>query len=84
MGALKARVIALAVLLATLGFAFALAVWPTSWRYDKITYDGDTYPVRINRFTGRAEILLPGDGWTPAEDAAPPDEGDQAPGHTES
>ena len=58
---------------------FALFVWPTQWRYDHMTVDGDTYPVRIHRFTGRAWVLLPGDGWTPAEevetggDQNPPD-----------
>ena len=81
---MSTRLWSLAILIVAFALAFSVAVWPTSWRYDKITYDGDTYPVRINRFTGDAEILLPGDGWTPAEDAAPPDEGDQAPGHTES
>ena len=74
-----------AVLAVAIAFlAFVSLVWPTAWRYDKITYDGDTYPVRINRFTGDADILLPGDGWTPAEEAAPPAGGDEAPGHTVS
>ena len=49
--------------------AFALFVWPTRWRYDHMTVDNDTYPVRIDRITGHSELLLPGDGWTPAEDA---------------
>ena len=44
-------------------------VWPTRWRYDHITYSGDTYPVRIDRMNGDADVLLPGDGWTPIEDA---------------
>jgi hypothetical protein len=48
--------------------AFAAFVWPTIWRYDHITIDGDVYPVRIHRVTGHADVLLPGDGWTPAED----------------
>jgi hypothetical protein len=30
----------------------------------------DTYPVRIDRISGHADILLPGDGWTPAEEAS--------------
>jgi len=49
--------------------AFALFVWPSRWRYDRMTVGDDTYPVRIDRFNGHADILLPGDGWTPAEDA---------------
>jgi len=59
--------------------SFALFVWPTRWRYDHMTVDGDTYPVRIDRLTGHADVLLPGDGWTPDEevtdqsqDSAPP------------
>ena len=49
--------------------AFAAYVWPTPWRYDHMTVGDDTYPVRIHRITGHADVLLPGDGWTPAEDA---------------
>jgi hypothetical protein len=59
-----------AVLVAALLAAFALYVWPTRWRYDHMTVGDDTYPVRIHRFTGHAYILLPGEGWTPAEDAS--------------
>jgi hypothetical protein len=60
----------LRVLLVTALFA-ALAVfaWPTRWRYDHMTVGEDTYPVRIDRITGHADILLPGEGWTPAEEA---------------
>ena len=29
---------------------------------------GDTYPVRINRFTGDADALVPGEGWVPVEE----------------
>ena len=50
--------------------ALVLFVWPTRWRYDHMTVGQDTYPVRIDRFSGHADILLPGDGWTPAEDAS--------------
>jgi len=49
---------------------FVLFVWPTRWRYDHMTVGQDTYPVRIDRLSGHADILLPGDGWTPAEDAS--------------
>jgi hypothetical protein len=57
--------------------AFAAFAWPTRWRYDKMTVGEDTYPVRIDRITGHADILLPGDGWTPAEDAGDLDGGGQ-------
>ncbi len=45
-------------------------VWPTRYHYDRVTFDGDTYPVRIHRVTGEAEMLLPDEGWAPmkAED----------------
>ena len=49
--------------------AIAMFVWPTRWRYDHMTVGNDTYPVRIHRVTGHADVLLPGDGWTPVEDA---------------
>ena len=52
-----------------LGILGAIAwVWPTVYRYDKIDYDQDTYIVRINRVTGHADILVPEQGWIPAEE----------------
>jgi hypothetical protein len=52
-----------------LGILGAIAwVWPTIYRYDKIDYDQDTYIVRINRVTGHADILVPEQGWIPAEE----------------
>ena len=57
-----------ALILVVLLGSFALFVWPTRFRYDHMTIDGDTYPVRIDRLTGHADVLLPGDGWTPDED----------------
>ena len=56
---------------------FAVFVWPTRYRYASVTVPTNalllrdrygiktaTYdlPVRVDRFTGRAEALLP-DGW---------------------
>lgn len=41
---------------------FAALVWPTAYRYDH--WGVSNQPVRINRFTGAAE-LLEDDGWTP-------------------
>ncbi len=61
-----------------LALAFALCVWPTRWRYDHMTVDGDIVPVRMDRLTGRADMLLPDHGWVPVE--APPDSlGDATP-----
>ena len=57
------------LILLVLGILAAIAwVWPTLYRYDKIDYDSDTYIVRINRLTGHADILVPEQGWTPAEE----------------
>ncbi len=45
-------------------------VWPTPWRWDHMTVDGNVVPVRIHRITHHADMLLPDDGWVPVE--APP------------
>jgi hypothetical protein len=47
-----------------LAAGFVLFIWPTRYRYDRLQMLGETapgpvYPVRIDRFTGEAEILLP-------------------------
>jgi hypothetical protein len=40
-------------------------VWPTIYRYDHMELgEGRSFPVRINRFNGSAEILIAG-GWKP-------------------
>lgn len=36
---------------------FAAAVWPTLYRYEKLTSSGHTYLVRVNRMTGFTEML---------------------------
>lgn len=65
-------------LLLFLVFLFALYVWPTRFRYDHMTVDGDIVPVRMDRITGRTDMLLPDHGWVPVE--APPDSlGDATP-----
>lgn len=48
---------------------FAVYVWPTRYRYDHVVTDGDTYPVRIDRFSGDADMLTPDDGWYPMGDS---------------
>lgn len=50
--------------------AFAAFVWPTRWRYDHMTVDGDLVPVRIDRFNGNADMLVPDSGWVPVEGEA--------------
>lgn len=65
------------VLLLALLAAFAAFVWPTRWRYDHMTMDSDLVPVRIDRFTGNAEMLVPDSGWLPVE--TPPDDASATP-----
>jgi hypothetical protein len=57
--------------------SFAFYVWPTRWRYDHMTDQGETLIVRIDRVTGDAEVLLPDQGWVPVadEDGGGPDGG---------
>ena len=43
-------------------------IWPTRYRYDKISLDSDVYIVRIHRISGHADILVPEQGWVPAEE----------------
>jgi hypothetical protein len=57
----------LPALLIALFAALAAYVWPTAYRYEKITVDQDTYLVRIQRFTGQADILVPEQGWVPSD-----------------
>lgn len=56
--------VTLALLLLAL---FAAFVWPTPWRFDHMTVDGNVVPVRIHRVTGSADMLLPDEGWVPVE-----------------
>jgi hypothetical protein len=44
------------VSLVGLGF-LGVFVWPTVHKYDKLTLDGDTYPLRIHRITGKTEMF---------------------------
>ncbi|NOT35479.1 MAG: hypothetical protein HOP12_15140 [Candidatus Eisenbacteria bacterium] len=56
------RLLRRALLLAALA-GFLFAVWPTPWRHTHITLEDGTYPVRIHRVTGEAQMLTPEDGW---------------------
>ncbi len=46
---------------------FAAFVWPTRWRYDHMTMDGNIVPVRMDRFSGEVDMLVPDEGWVPVE-----------------
>ncbi len=37
--------------------------WPTLYRYDTLTVNNTTLPVKINRLTGSVEHYHPGYGW---------------------
>ncbi len=56
----------------------ALLLWGARYRYDHIIVDGETYMVRVHRVTGHADILIPGEGWVPSEEAWN-DSSDEAP-----
>ncbi|MEQ1831446.1 MAG: hypothetical protein ABL977_00210 [Candidatus Eisenbacteria bacterium] len=56
-----------AMLAAALALAFLLFVWPTRWRYDHMTVDGNIVLVRLDRFSGDADMLVPDEGWVPVE-----------------
>ena len=56
----------------------ALLLWGARFRYDHIIVDGETYMVRVHRVTGHADILIPGEGWVPSEEAWS-DSSDEAP-----
>jgi hypothetical protein len=51
--------------------AFLWFVWPTQYRYDRLGGSGpSSAPVRIDRLTGRAEILT-WEGWKPLGHSEP-------------
>lgn len=47
----------------------AVFIWPTRYKYDQIKMGHPAYeaPVRIDRFTGKTEILFP-EGWRTTDD----------------
>ena len=59
-------------------FAFVAYVWPTRFRYDHMTVDGNLVPVRIDRVSGDSDMLVPDEGWVPVEGT------DEGPGGTPS
>ncbi len=46
-----------------------LVLWAQRFKYDHIVVDSETYLVRVSRVSGHADVLIPGDGWVPIEDA---------------
>ena len=66
MTAMRSRVW-IPILWLLLAVAFAVYVWPTRWRYDHMTVDGNIVPVRMDRFSGDADMLVPDEGWEPVE-----------------
>ena len=50
-------------------FVLCVLLYAARFRFDHIVIEGETYLVRVHRITGHADILIPGDGWVPAEDA---------------
>ncbi|MEW6068110.1 MAG: hypothetical protein AB1610_07460 [Nitrospirota bacterium] len=53
----------IAIICATL-ILIGLLFWPTLYRYDKMTLQGNTFPVRTHRLTGYTEYFLMGK-WIP-------------------
>ena len=47
----------------------AAFLWSMRFRFDHIVVDSETYLVRVNRVSGHADILIPGEGWIPSEEA---------------
>jgi hypothetical protein len=44
--------------------AFAWFIWPTQYRYGRMDFpNGISYPVRIDRFSEKPELLTPDRGW---------------------
>jgi len=52
-----------------LALVVVLLLWGLRFRFDHIVVENETYLVRVHRITGDADILIPGEGWVPAEEA---------------
>ena len=68
MGRYETFVLIRRVLLMALAAAFFIWVGPTPWRYTSVSLEDGTFPVRIHRVTGEAQMLTPDDGWYPMGD----------------
>lgn len=49
----------------------AVTVWPTLYRYDRVTEDGDTNPIRTHRLSGKTERLYSRVGWVDISSSSP-------------
>jgi hypothetical protein len=58
-----------------IAFLIGVFVWPTRYRYLEMTFKGNVLPVRVDRFSGKTEVLFP-QGWS--ETQRPPEESEQA------
>jgi hypothetical protein len=59
----KKVAIAFVVILILVLVSFSLLfIWPTVYRYDHMNLGGTVLPVKINRLTGKTEVLYP-TGW---------------------
>jgi hypothetical protein len=47
----------------------AVTVWPTRYRYDHVNLGESVLPVRIDRLSGRTEILYGWSGWVKTNDS---------------
>jgi hypothetical protein len=73
--AMRTRIL-IPILWLLLVLAFVTYVWPTRWRYDHMTVDGNIVPVRMDRFSGDSDMLVPDEGWVPVE--SPSDSSDSS------
>lgn len=46
---------------------FGVYIWPTRYSYDHMRTGDVSLLIRIDRFSGKADILIPGKGWIDAE-----------------
>jgi len=76
--AAEGRLIGRIVVRVLVALAIALLFWAGRYRYDHIIVDGETYLVRVQRMSGHADIMIPGEGWVPSEEAWD-DSSDEAP-----
>jgi hypothetical protein len=61
----------LSIAVIALALLWGFFIWPTPYRYGQIDWSGlGGSPVRINRFTGHAQILVP-NGWKNLERSRP-------------
>jgi len=71
---MKGKQYTISAILVAVFALFAIYVWPTRYMYDHIgAVQGTSLPVRIDRFTGEAEWLMPNEGWQKIKTAPSPE-----------